>query len=151
MQTASKLRTKVRRTRNTESIPTYWKRKIPTACRASAYRGKECSTGQNFPRVNKFMTNAMIGFDARDEEESGRSRSRDGWLVWIATDRTCTSWNLLKRKAILPWRRQEQQPAGVTRSEQRWSERLSRTEERFGLIGNEAAATGIGVVGEGGV
>jgi hypothetical protein len=39
----------------------------------------------------------------------------------------------------------------VTRSEQRWSERLSRTEERFGLIGNEAAATGIGVVGEGGV
>jgi len=57
---------------------------------------------------------------------------------------------LLKREAILPWRGQEQQPAGVTRSEQRWSERPSGAEEGFGLGGNEAAATGIGVVGEGG-
>jgi len=29
----------------------------------------------------------MIDLDSRDEEDSGRSRSRGGWAVWRETDR----------------------------------------------------------------
>jgi hypothetical protein len=145
MQAASKLRAKVRRMGNTESVPRYWRHKMPTACRASAkfYRGKALSTGQNFPRVKKSMTSAVIGFDA--QRRGGiRQIEIPRWLRGVKGNRqgrvplgSCWRGKPFYRGAAKSSSRREWREASNAGRNAR-----AGTEEGFGLEGNEAAATG---------